>query len=159
MQDHDVALEASDSPAGAMDADTVQAAPRRRIGGSIFAVAFGLVIYWIMATGSDTMLVNLGVYPPWEEPMNGVGDNALSLGLRASFMVFSCYLAARLAPRNPLKLALIFGAILFLLIASGAILTANIDPGGQPTWYLIALPLVTLPCAWTGGVLASRYAL
>jgi hypothetical protein len=153
MQKYDDGLEkANDPPPGKSGVSSP-----RRIGRSIFAVIFGLVFYLISVFGYDALLVDFHVFPPLDQPMTSVADNAIALGGRAGFMVFVGYFAAAIAPRHPMRHALILGAILLLLSAGGAMLAANLD-SAAPTWYLIGLPAVALPCAWIGAVLARRYA-
>ncbi len=65
--------------------------------------------------------------------------------------VLGSYIAARLAPRNPMRHALILGAIGFVLSLAGAIATIPMDLG--PAWYPIALVVTALPCTWLGGAL------
>ncbi|MGH8630098.1 MAG: hypothetical protein ACREU7_04930, partial [Burkholderiales bacterium] len=75
----------------------------------------------------------------------------LALAYRIVYAVAGCYLAARLAPRHPMRHALVLGAIGFVLSTAGAVATIPMDLG--PAWYPIALALTALPCAWLGGAL------
>ena len=59
----------------------IDATPQpRRIGRSILAVLAGLVFIFVLSLGIDQLFHVLGVYPPWGEPMNDTGDNALDFG-------------------------------------------------------------------------------
>jgi hypothetical protein len=77
--------------------------------------------------------------------------NLLALSYRTVYAVLGSYIAARLAPRNPMRHALILGFIGLPLSVAGAIVAIKGNFG--PAWYPIALALTTLPCAWLGGVL------
>ena len=93
----------------------------------------------------------LHVYPPWGEPMHEPGLNALALSYRVVYAVLGSYIAARFAPRNPMRHALILGAVGFVVSLIGAITAIPMNLG--PAWFPIALVLTALPCAWLGGKL------
>jgi hypothetical protein len=93
----------------------------------------------------------LEVYPPWGQPMYDARLLLLALAYRIVYGVLGSYTAARLAPRNPMRHALVLGVVGFVLSMAGAIATIPMDLG--PSWYPIALALTALPCAWLGGVL------
>src|SRR5262245_41215554 len=126
----------------------------RRIGRSILAVLAGLVFIFVLSLGIDQIFHVLGVYPPWGEAMNETSDNVLALSYRIVINILGCYLTARLAPRNPLRHALILGAIGLVLSTLGAIGAISMKMG--PAWYPILLALSALPCAWVGGLLYVR---
>ena len=93
----------------------------------------------------------LAVYPPWGEPMYAPGLNLLALGYRIPYAILGSYVIAWAAPRNPMRHALMGGAIGFVLSLLSAVTAMNANLG--PMWYPIALALTALPCAWLGGVL------
>ncbi|HJS21926.1 MAG TPA: hypothetical protein VJ764_04665 [Steroidobacteraceae bacterium] len=133
----------------------VDAIPQpRRLGRSIAAVLAGLVFIFVLSLGIDQLFHVLGVYPPWGEAMNDTGDNLLALSYRLVINVLGCYLTARLAPRNPMRHALILGVIGLILSTVGAIGAISMKMG--PAWYPILLALSALPCAWIGGMLHVR---
>lgn len=66
---------------------------------------------------------------------------------RSLFAIFGAYLTAKLAPRRPMRLAMVGGAIGFIISLAGAIIMWNTPP----KWYPVSLVLTTLPCAWLGG--------
>ncbi len=109
----------------------------------------GFLVVLVLSIGTDQLFHSLGVYPPWGEPMREAGDNLLALGYRCIYAVLGSYIAARLAPRNPMTHALILGVIGFVLSLMGAFGAIAMDLG--PIWFPIALVLTTLPCAWLGG--------
>jgi hypothetical protein len=114
------------------------------------AVLAGLLAIFVLTTAVDIVLHALGVYPPWSEPI-GNGLSALATAYRIVISVAGCYIAARLAPDNPMRHALVLGGIGVALSLLGAIATWNAGLG--PQWYPLALVAVALPCAWTGGLL------
>jgi hypothetical protein len=126
----------------------------RRLGRSTLAVLAGFVAVVVLSLGTDQLFHVLGVYPPWGEPMNDPGLNLLALAYRCVYAVLGSYIAARLAPRNPMRHALILGAIGFVLSSAGAVSAIGMNLG--PMWYPIALVITALPTAWLGGVLARR---
>ncbi|MGH9795222.1 MAG: hypothetical protein ACRD5G_10645 [Candidatus Acidiferrales bacterium] len=134
---------------------TVQAATTstqpRRLGRSVGAVLLGLVAVVALSLGTDQVLHWLEVYPPWGQPMRETGDNLLALAYRCVYAVIGSYIAARLAPRNAMRHALILGVVGFVLSLAGAIATIPMELG--PAWYPISLVVTALPCAWLGGVL------
>lgn len=124
---------------------------RPRLLPSTVAVLVGFFTVAILSLGTDQVLHMLDVYPPWGQPMFSTRLNALALSYRIVYTVFGAYLTARLAPRNPMRHALILGAIGFAVGLTGAIAAIPLDLG--PSWYPIAIVLTALPCAWLGGVL------
>ena len=129
-------------------------APPRRLWQSTGAVLLGFVAVVVLSLGTDQVLHVLEVYPPWGQPMRDPGLNLLALAYRCVYAIVGSYLAARLAPRNPMRHALILGAVGFVVSLAGAIATIPMDLG--PAWYPIALVLTALPCAWLGGVLHRK---
>jgi hypothetical protein len=115
------------------------------------AVLLGFVAVFALSLGTDQVLHMLEVYPPWGQPMHDPMLNLLALGYRIVYGILGGYIAARLAPRDPMRHALILGAVGFVVGAAGALATIPMDLG--PSWYPIALALTALPCAWLGGVL------
>ncbi|HEX7939359.1 MAG TPA: hypothetical protein VF483_10235 [Gemmatimonadaceae bacterium] len=118
-------------------------------GRSILAVVTAFVVVFILSLGTDQVLHVLKVYPPWGQPMWDNKLNALALSYRLAYDVAGGWIAARLAPRNPMKHAIIVGSIgtaLSILGAVGAIMMKT-----RPTWYPVALAVTALPTAWVGG--------
>ena len=130
--------------------DSAPARPLR----STLAVLAGFAAIFLLSLATDQVFHSLGVYPPWGEPMRDAGDNLLALSYRLVYDTFGCYLAARLAPRNPMRHALILGAIGFVLSSLGGVAAVMQDNG--PAWFPILLALSSLPSAWLGGWLAER---
>jgi hypothetical protein len=121
---------------------------------SIGAVLAGMVVGIALTLGTDELLHIAGVFPPWGASMVGY-DKALLLATayRIVFNIASSYIVARLAPDRPMLLALIGGAVGFVVSIVGAIATWNSGPAFGPHWYPVALIVTALPCAWIGGKL------
>lgn len=118
---------------------------------SMAAFLAGFVAVVALSLGADQVLHALEVYPPWGQPMDDAGLCLLALAYRSVYAVIGSYIAARLAPRNPMRHALALGVVGLVLSTVGAI--ATIPMKLAPDWYSIALVLTALPCAWLGGVL------
>jgi hypothetical protein len=114
------------------------------------AVLAGLLAILVLTTAVDIALHAIGVYPRWTEPI-GNGLSALATAYRIVISVAGCYIAARLAPDAPMRHALVLGGIGVALSLAGAVATWNAGLG--PAWYPLALVAISLPCAWTGGLL------
>ena len=117
---------------------------------SIGAVVAGFLFIGLTHTATDSILESNGVLPK--------GNLYVSTSLilfvilyRAVFSLMGCYLAAKLAPKNPMKHALILGGIGTVLSAAGAIITADMNLG--PAWYAWSLVVIAIPVAWLGGKL------
>ncbi|MEY2484058.1 MAG: hypothetical protein QOK24_2586 [Verrucomicrobiota bacterium] len=121
---------------------------------SILAIIVGFLAVVVLSLGTDQVLHILKVYPPWGDPMPQPALNALALSYRIVYTILGSYLAARLAPRNPMRHAMILGFIGLGFGTIGAIATIPMHLG--PAWYPIAIAATALPCAWIGGALASR---
>jgi MFS-type transporter involved in bile tolerance (Atg22 family) len=115
---------------------------------SIGAVGAGFLFIVITHTGTDAVLENAGVLPKGNLFV-ATGLILMVLGYRAVFSLIGCYLTARLAPRNPMKHALILGAIGLVLSTIGAIVGAGL----APAWYAWTLAAISLPLGWLGGKL------
>ena len=122
---------------------------------SVVAVFLGFITVVVLSLGTDQILHVLKVYPPWGQPMHEPGLNLLALAYRTVYAILGSYIAAKLAPRNPMRHAMALGIIGLILSTAGAITTiTKYDLG--PAWYPIALVLTALPCAWIGGALYRR---
>jgi hypothetical protein len=137
-----------------MTTETLNPPISSRPGRSIAAVALAVLAVVVLSLVTDQILHVLNVYPAWGEPMHDHGLNALALSYRIVYGVMGGYIAARLAPRNPMRHAMIVGAIGFLLSTVGAVTAIPMNLG--PAWYPITLALTALPCSWIGGILAER---
>ena len=130
---------------------TATAAPSRRLGRSVAALFFGFVAVVVLSLGTDEVLHLLKVYPPWNQSMYDSGLCLLALSYRIVYTILGSYIAAKYAPRNPMRHALILGAVGTVIGTAGAIATIPMHLG--PSWYPIAIAATALPCAGLGGFL------
>jgi len=114
----------------------------------------GFVAVFVLSLGTDQLLHVLEVYPPWGEPMHEPRLNLLALSYRIVYTILGGYITARLAPRNPVRHALILGIVGFVISLLGVIATIPMNLG--PAWYPIALAVTAIPCTWLGGILYQR---
>ena len=134
---------------------TAPSAQPRNLGRSTGAIVLGFVAVVVFSLGTDEVLHLLKVYPPWAQPMFEPRLNLLALSYRIVYAIMGSYIAARFAPRNPMRHALVLGAVGFILSIPGVIfITTHSNLG--PVWYPIALVVTALPCEWLGGVLYQR---
>jgi hypothetical protein len=127
----------------------------RNLGRSTGAIVLGFVAVVVLSLGTDELLHLLKVYPPWAQPMFDPRLNLLALSYRIVYTIMGSYIAARLAPRNPMRHAMVLGTIGFVLsIPPVLFITTHTNLG--PVWYPIALVVTALPCAWLGGALYQR---
>lgn len=138
-----------------MTTQTLDSAPPRP-SRSVGAILAALAVVIVLSLATDQLFHTLNVYPAWGQAMHEPGLNLLALSYRLVFAVLGGYVAARLAPRNPMRHAWIVGFIGLALSAAGALATIPMDMG--PAWYPIALVVTALPCTWLGGFLAVRSA-
>ena len=125
------------------------------LGRSILAIVTGFLVGAILSLGIDAVLHATGIYPPWGQPMSDALFG-LATAYRTIFNILGCYIAARLAPRNPMKHALVIGVIGLIVSVVGAVATWNKGPEFGPHWYPVLLVVLCLPCAWIGGKLRER---
>ena len=128
--------------------------PPRRIGRSVAAVLVGVVVGIVITLGTDIVLHEIGVFPPWGESMVGF-DGALGLATvyRTIYGIAASYLIARLAPDRPMQHALVGGFLGLVASIVGAAVTWNKGPAFGPHWYPLALIVLAMPQAWAGGQL------
>jgi len=132
-----------------------QSLPPRRLWQSTGAIVAGFFAVVVLSLGTDQLLHVLDVYPPWGQPMYDAGLCLLALSYRIVYTVLGSYIAAKLAPRAPMRHAMILGLIGLGVGTAGAI--ATIPMQLSPAWYPIAIAVTALPCAWLGGVLHRRW--
>lgn len=122
-------------------------------GRSIWAVVAGALLIIVASTLVDVALHLAGVYPAVGEPLTH-GLALLASSYRLVIGVAGGWLAARLAPRAPMRHALILGGVGILLGLVGLVLTWNAGLG--PRWYPISLVLLALPQCGLGGWIFER---
>ncbi len=121
---------------------------------SIGAVFAGLLAIFVLSIAADLVMHSTGVFPPAGEPM---ADSRwwLAIAYRFVFGIVGCYLAARLAPSQPMRHAWILGGIGIAIGLAGALATWNQGPGFGPKWYALTVAAMPIPCAWIGGWLGA----
>jgi hypothetical protein len=137
-----------------MTTQTLNSASPPRMSRSVGAIVLAIATVIVLSLATDQLFHVLKVYPEWGQPMHDPELNLLALSYRLVFGVLGGYVAARFAPRNPMRHALIVGFIGLLLSAAGAWAAIPMNLG--PAWYPIALVITALPCAWLGGVISTR---
>ena len=115
---------------------------------SFWAVAAGVLVIVVVTTMVDLVLHLAKVFPPMDQPL----DDRLSLlatSYRIVISIGGAWLAARLAPNQPMKHAMILGYVGTALGLLGVVTTWNMGLG--PHWYPIALAVLAIPQCWAGG--------
>jgi len=127
----------------------------RRLGRSVTAMVVAVVANVVLSLATDQLFHVLAVYPPWGVPMYEPGLNALALSYRIVYGVLGGAIVSRLAPRAPMRHAMILGVIGTVVATLGAAVTiTRYDLG--PSWYPIALAVVALPTTWLGAKWEER---
>jgi hypothetical protein len=119
---------------------------------SIGAVIAGFAALVILSMLTDTILEKAGVMKTQPFDDNPVWLIATIAAYRTLYNTFGCYLAARMAPNEPMKHAIILGIIGVVLTIAGAIVMWDLPPH----WYPVSLAVLTLPAAWIGGKMAMK---
>src|SRR5262245_56349570 len=94
---------------------------------SVGAILLGFFAVVVLSLGTDQIFHMLDVYPPWGVPMQAPGLNLLALSYRTVYAILGSYLAARFAPRNPMRHAVILGFIGLVPATGGAIAAISAD--------------------------------
>lgn len=122
---------------------------------TVGAALAGILVAVVFSVGTDALMRALGVFPPSGKLLSDV-QFLLAVAYRTVYSIAGSYIAARLAPTRPMRLALILGWIgLFVNILGIAAAWNHADVLG-PRWYPIVLTVLALPCAWLGGRLAVK---
>lgn len=127
---------------------TESSTPPRNLWRSTGAALLGILAIFVLSLGTDQVMHTLGVFSGWTERLHDTGA-AIALSYRIVYGILGSYIAARFAPRNPMRHALALGVIGTLACVAGAI---QMEDKG-PLWYGIGLAATALPCAWLGGFL------
>ena len=125
----------------------------RNILKSIGAGVAGIAVGAVLSVGTDFVLENQGILPHGNLYVSAALIWAV-LGYRTAYNILGCYITAKLAPQNPMRHALIVGAIGTIVSVIAAIATANMNLG--PSWYAWTLAALSMPAAWVGGKLAIK---
>ncbi|MCB1304474.1 MAG: hypothetical protein KDK37_09360, partial [Leptospiraceae bacterium] len=112
---------------------TTEPTQSAKIGKSILAVIAGFILVFALSLGADALMHALGIFPPWGEPMSD-GLFALAATYRALFGIAGGFVTARLAPRRPMKHAVILGVLGSVAGLLGLIGTWDKGPEFGPKW-------------------------
>jgi hypothetical protein len=127
----------------------------RRTLRSIGAVLAGLLFIFIVTTIIDVVMHATGIFPPWGKPMSDALFG-VATAYRIVVSIAGCWIAARLAPYQPMGHALALGAAGVVISAIGTAVTWNKGPEFGPHWYPLLLVVISIPCAWVGGRIFER---
>ena len=125
--------------------------PRRR-GRSLVALLAGMFAGILLSLGTDYVLHAIGLFPALGQPVSSP-LLLLATVYRTVYGVLGAYIAARLAPNQPMMHALVLGMLGFVVSIIGAVVTWNMGPAYGPHWYPVALVVLAIPTAWLGGKL------
>jgi surface polysaccharide O-acyltransferase-like enzyme len=126
--------------------------PPWRLGRSLLALLAGMLAGIILSIGTDVVLHVIGLFPALGEPVSSP-LLALATFYRSVYGVVGSYIAARLAPNQPMTHALVLGIVGSVVSIVGAVVTWNKGPAFGPHWYPVALIVLAFPTAWVGGKL------
>ena len=126
--------------------------PPRQLGKSFLALLAGMLAGIILSIGTDVLLHVIGLFPPLGQPVSSP-LLLLATVYRSVYGVIGSYIAARLAPSQPMMHALVLGLVGFVVSIVGAVATWNKGPAFGPHWYPVALIVLAIPTAWVGGKL------
>jgi hypothetical protein len=114
---------------------------------SIGAVLAGVLVNIVLATGTDAILIQSGIAPPFSE---GTWPSRLLLAAliyRTLYGIVGGYFTATAAPANPMKHVIILGVLGTIAAVAGVV--ANLATPGL--WYPIGLVVTSFPACWIGG--------
>lgn len=115
---------------------------------SVWSVVAGVVFIIVVTTLVDIALHLARVYPAMGEALDDPLA-ALATAYRIVIGIAGAWLTAWLAPRKPMKHAMILGLVGTLLGLVGVAVTWG--KGLGPDWYPIALAVLAFPQSWVGG--------
>ena len=130
---------------------SIAATERPRRLRSVGAILAGLVSIFAVTTAIDGVMHATGVFPALGAPPMSDALFALAFGYRFVIDVAGSALTARLAPRRPMRHALVLGGVGLLLSIAGAVAMWD----AAHAWYPLALAASALPCGWLGGRLVE----
>jgi len=116
---------------------------------SIGAVLAGFVTVFVLSIATDFVLESLGIFPPLGTGLFITWMLLLALVYRCVFTVIGGFVTAKLAPKNPMRHAIVLGAIGIVAGIIGTIVGWDLSAH----WYPIALIITALPCTLLGGKL------
>lgn len=120
---------------------------------SIAAIVAGFLLIGFLSFGTDALV--RGALPTYFDAVGRTEHAGILLATIAYvglYAVTGCYVAARLAPRAPMRHALILGALGLVFNVAGTIAMW----ATAPAWYHIVSLALVMPYAWLGGRLRER---
>lgn len=129
-----------------------EAHPPRRLGRSLLALLAGMLAGIILSIGTDLLMHAIGLLPALGEPASSPMLMVATV-YRSIYGAIGSYIAARLAPSQPMTHALVLGMLGLVVSIIGAVVTWNKGPAFGPHWYPVALIVLAIPTAWVGGKL------
>ena len=118
------------------------------MGRSILAIVVGFLLIAALSFSTDAMMRSA---LPEMFDATGRTDNLgmliFSIAYVGVFAIAGCWVAARLAPKEPMKHALILGLLGLVFNIVGA----SVMWESAPAWYHILSIALTMPYAWVGG--------
>jgi hypothetical protein len=126
--------------------------PPRQLGRSFLALLAGMLAGIVLSIGTDVIMHALGFLPSLGE-LASSSMLTVATVYRSIYGVVGSYIAARLAPSQPMTHALILGFVGLVVSIIGAVVTWNKGPAFGPHWYPVALIVLAIPTAWLGGKL------
>jgi len=120
---------------------------------SIWAFVAGFFTVALLSMATDTVLEAFKVFPPITQPQAMLPWMlVLALVYRTIFTVLGGYVAAALAPTNPMRHVRVLGVFGLFMAILGCI--AFWSFGNH--WYPVALAVLSYPSVWYGGKLKTQ---
>lgn len=120
---------------------------------SIGAILAGFALGAILSVGTDYLLEKSGIMSMDKFRQTSILIICMVIIYRFIFNMAGCYLAAKLAPGNPMKHVVIIGIVGTVLSILGSFaMWEKATP-----FYNIAVILISFPSAWLGGKLYIKY--
>jgi hypothetical protein len=120
------------------------------IGRSILSVVAGFIAVVVLSLGTDILLHYVAGFPKLGQIYSDPQFLWATI-YRTVYGVVGSYITAALAPRRPMKHALIGGCIGLVFAGLGVVASIVAGPKMGPLWYPVALFVGVLPTAWLGG--------
>ena len=120
---------------------------------SILAVVVGYLLIAFLSVGGDALVHSM--FPNAYGADRRLEDTGLLLVTMlyvAIFAILGCYVTARLAPRDPMKHALILGALGVVT----QVAMWSVAWNTAPAWFHVVSLALVMPYAWIGGRIRER---
>lgn len=120
---------------------------------SILAVVVGYLLIGFLSFGADALMhaARPEVYGAGGR-LDHLPTLLVTIAYVAVIAIVGCYVTARLAPRNPMKHALVLGALgVVTQVAMWSVAWNTV-----PAWFHIVSLALVMPYAWIGGRIRER---